>query len=161
DSASTVVRELSLEEALAREMVERLATSVIAEPIPLQLKKTPARPNAEGARAKAAVRARAGKDSDLISDWSLQRSREALRKVQRDPEAALQVALDFAEETFEFVAAFSVHHGMAWGREVRGPGWLREEIRRIVIPLDVFSVFRTVTLSRGSYIGPAPADAFS
>ena len=160
-SASTVVHELSLEEALAREMVERLATSVIAEPIPLQLKKAEARSSIEGARGKAAVRARAAKDSNQISDWSLQRAREALRKVHREPEAALQVALDFAEETFEFVAAFSVHHGMAWGREARGPGRLPEKIQRIAIPLDVFSVFRTVTLSRGSYIGPTPADAFS
>jgi len=159
--ASTAVREMSLEEVLALEMVEQLASSVIAEPIPLQLKKAEARGDAEGARAKAAVRARAAKDSDQISDWSLQWAREALRKVQREPEAALQVALDFAEETFEFVAAFSVHQGMAWGREVRGSGWVREDVRRIAIPLDVFSVFRTVTLSRGSYIGPTPADAFS
>src|SRR5260370_15414979 len=43
EGTSAVVEEPSLEEALARDMVERLATSVIGEPIPLDAKKTDGR----------------------------------------------------------------------------------------------------------------------
>lgn len=158
EPTSTVVQEPSLEEALARDMVERLATSVIGEPIPLHAKKADGRePPVKGSRA---IRGEAPGYDD-VPDWSLQQAREELRAARNDPEAALEVVLTFAEHTFEFSAVFAVHHGLALGRNVRADGWTPEDIQKISLPLDVFSVFRTVMLSRGSYVGPPPPDAFT
>ena len=35
------------------------------------------------------------------------------------------------------------------------------EVRHVSIPLDAASVFRTVALTRGSYVGPLPPDALT
>ena len=158
EAPSTVVQEPSLEEALARDMVERLATSVIGEPIPLHAKKADGRePLIKGGPATRGE----APGYDDGPDWSLQQAREALKAAQSDPEAALEVVLTFAEHTFEFSAVFAVQHGLALGRNVRAAGWTPEDIQKISLPLDVFSVFRTVMLSRGSYVGPPPPDAFT
>jgi hypothetical protein len=158
EGTSAVVEEPSLEEALARDMVERLATSVIGEPIPLDAKKSDGRePLIKGGPATRSE----APGYDDGPDWSLQQAREALRAAQSDPEAALEVVLTFAEHTFEFSAVFAVQDGLALGRNVRAAGWTPEDIQKISLPLDVFSVFRTVTLSRGSYVGPPPPDAFT
>jgi Type II secretion system (T2SS), protein E, N-terminal domain len=152
------VQDLTLEEALSQDVVERLATSVIGEPIPLHAKKSDGRePLAKGS---SRIQGDAPK-YDEVSDWSLQQGREALKLAGGNPEAALEVALSFAEHTFEFSAFFAIHHGLALGRNVRAPGWTSEDIQKISLPLDVFSVFRTVMLSRGSYVGPPPPDAFT
>src|SRR6185503_16481324 len=46
-----------------------------------------------------------------------------------------------------------------WG--ARGEGLDQAQISQVSIPLDSASVFRTVALSRGSYVGPLPPDSLS
>src|SRR4029078_3336721 len=70
------------------------------------------------------------------------------------------VALDYGRRAFEFVAAFAVVRGAAVGGGGRAEAE-RPEIRHVSIPLDAASVFRTVSLTRGSYVGPLPPDALS
>ncbi|MBE2253449.1 MAG: HEAT repeat domain-containing protein, partial [Myxococcus sp.] len=61
---------------------------------------------------------------------------------------------------FDFVAAFAVVRGAAVGWDSRGDGDV-EAVRQLAVPLDAASVFRTVALTRGSYVGPLPPDALT
>jgi hypothetical protein len=70
------------------------------------------------------------------------------------------VVLEYARRTFEYVGSFAVMRGAAVGWDARGEGELAA-IRQLAIPLDAASVFRTVALTRGSYVGPLPPDALS
>jgi HEAT repeat protein len=72
----------------------------------------------------------------------------------------LNVALEYGRRTFEFVAAFAIVRGVAAGWDVRGE-LDRATVRKLAIPLDAASVFRTVALTRGSYVGPLPNDALT
>src|SRR6185295_50505 len=71
------------------------------------------------------------------------------------------VALRYGRRTFDLVAAFDVIRGAAVGWDVRGEDLEPSQIGQVSIPLDSTSVFRTVALSRGSYVGPLPPDSLS
>ncbi len=132
--------DLAPEGGLAQKMIEQLASSVMA-----------------------------GRDShgELFTglvdlpEWSLKHAREALRDGRHSAEQVLATFLHYGQQTLDFVAAFLVQEGMALGWDVQAEGWSTSEIERISIPLDVFSVFRTIAVSRGSYIGPPPPDAYT
>ena len=96
-----------------------------------------------------------------LPEWSLKRARESLRDGRHSAEQVLATILQYGQQTLDFIAAFLVQGGMALGWDVQAEGWSTSEIERISIPLDVFSVFRTIALSRGSYIGPPPPDAYT
>jgi len=98
---------------------------------------------------------------DSIPDWTLAQAREHLAKATRDRDELITVALRFARRTFDFVAAFAVIRGAAVGWDVRGEGTERARVQQVSIPLDTPSVFRTVTMSRGSYVGPLPSDGLT
>jgi hypothetical protein len=51
---------------------------------------------------------------------------------------------DFASQYFEYAALFVVHAEIAEGREARGPGADRRQIRSIGVPLDLPSALHTV-----------------
>ncbi|MBK7859084.1 MAG: FrgA protein [Archangiaceae bacterium] len=96
----------------------------------------------------------------MTTEWSLAQARAALKAASHDREALLDVVLTFGRRVFDFVAGFAVLRGAAHGWDARGEGDAAA-IRQITIPLDAASVFRTVSLTRGSYVGPLPPDALS
>lgn len=93
------------------------------------------------------------------AEWTLQEARAALKEATVDRDRIIQVALSFARRTFDFVAAFAIMHGTATGWAAEGDGAPAFAQAPPTIPLDSASVFRTVTMTRGSYVGPVPADA--
>lgn len=94
------------------------------------------------------------------TEWSLAQARAALREAVNDREHLMHVVLEYARRTFEFIGSFAVMRGAAVGWDARGDGDVGA-IRQLAIPLDAASVFRTVALTRGSYVGPLPPDALS
>jgi len=94
------------------------------------------------------------------AEWTLAQARASLKAASQDREHLVSVMLDYGRRTFEFVGAFAVMRGAAYGWEARGEGDL-SPIRQLAIPLDAASVFRTVAMTRGSYVGPLPPDALS
>ncbi len=94
------------------------------------------------------------------TEWSLAQARVALREAVNDREHLMHVVLEYARRTFEFIGSFAVMKGAAVGWDARGDGDVTA-IRQLAIPLDAASVFRTVALTRGSYVGPLPPDALS
>ncbi len=98
---------------------------------------------------------------DSVPDWTLEKARAALREATKDRDLLIDVALRYARRTFDFVAAFAVVRGSAVGWDVRGEGADRARLAALAIPLDAASVFRTVALTRGSYVGPLPPDALT
>ncbi len=94
------------------------------------------------------------------TEWSLSQARAALKEAVNDREHLISVVLEYARRTFEYVGAFAVMRGAAVGWDARGDGDV-SSIRQLAIPLDAASVFRTVALTRGSYVGPLPPDALS
>jgi HEAT repeat protein len=93
-------------------------------------------------------------------EWSLAQARASLKQNTHDREALVSVILDYGRRTFEYVASFAVMRGAAVGWDGRGDVDV-EALRQVAIPLDAASVFRTVALTRGSYVGPLPPDALS
>jgi HEAT repeat protein len=94
-----------------------------------------------------------------VPDWTLVQARAALKEASRERDKLLDVALRFATRTFEFTAAFAVIRGQAVGWEARGPAVTGEEsLKDVSIPLDAASLFRTVSVTRGSYVGAVPQD---
>jgi hypothetical protein len=65
-------------------------------------------------------------------------------------DAVMRAFFDFAAQYFEYSALFAVHGEIAEGREARGPGADRRQIRAIGVPLDLPGALRTVQL-RGSH----------
>jgi HEAT repeat protein len=94
------------------------------------------------------------------ADWTLAQARGALKVSSQDRDKLVAATLDYGRRAFEFVGAFAVMRGAALGWEARGEGDT-SVIRQISIPLDAASVFRTVALTRGSYVGPLPPDALT
>lgn len=94
------------------------------------------------------------------AEWTLAQARGALKSAVTDRDKLVAVVLDYARRAFEYVAAFAVVRGAAYGWDARGDGDL-SAIRNISVPLDAASVFRTVALTRGSYVGPLPPDALT
>jgi hypothetical protein len=91
--------------------------------------------------------------------WSLAEARAALEQATIDRDQIIWVAMQLARRTFEFAAAFAVVRGTAAGWVAEGEG--AEAFRQAppTIPLDAPSLFRTVAMTRGSYVGPPPQDA--
>lgn len=94
------------------------------------------------------------------AEWTLAQARQSLKTASQDREQLVSVILDYGRRTFEYVSAFAVMRGAAYGWEARGEGDL-SPIRDLAIPLDAASAFRTVALTRGSYVGPLPPDALT
>ena len=94
------------------------------------------------------------------AEWTLAQARQSLKTASEDRDQLVSVMLDYGRRTFEFVGAFAVMRGAAYGWEARGDGDL-SPIRQLAIPLDAASVFRTVAMTRGSYVGPLPPDSLS
>lgn len=95
---------------------------------------------------------------DIVPEWSLAEARAALREASSDREALIDVALRYGRRAFEFVGAFAVVRGNAVGWSARGEGASPGSLHHLSVPLDAASVFRTVALTRGSYVGPVPSD---
>ena len=96
-------------------------------------------------------------DTSPLDAWSLEEAREGLFASVNDREALLDVLLTFGLKTFEWVAAFAVVRGAALGWDGRGNGDV-SSLRQLAVPLDVPSLFHTVAVTRGNYVGPVPAD---
>ncbi len=90
-------------------------------------------------------------------EWTLEDAREALGHAA-DRDQIIWVALQFARRTFEFTAAFAVVRGAAVGWAAEGPHAEAFKATPPTIPLDAPSLFRTVAVTRGGYLGPPPAD---
>ncbi len=93
-------------------------------------------------------------------EWTLDDARAALQRASQDRDQIIDVAMQFARRTFEYAAAFAVVRGAANGWVAEGPEAVVEAFRRAPpsIPLDAPSLFRTVAITRGSYVGPPPQD---
>jgi HEAT repeat protein len=100
-------------------------------------------------------------DREVVPEWTLAEARGELKEASRDRERIIDVTLRYARRTFDFTAAFAVVRGAAVGWDARGEGAENGLIGQLSIPLDAASVFRTVAMSRGSYVGPLPPDALS
>ncbi len=96
-----------------------------------------------------------------VPDWNLAQARSALKTASTDRDRIIEVALRFARKTFEYAAAFAVVRGAAVGWDARGEGADKAQLTQLSIPLDAASVFRTVAITRGSYVGPLPPDTLS
>ncbi len=94
------------------------------------------------------------------AEWTLAQARQSLKEASQDREHLVAVMLEYGRRTFEYVSAFAVMRGAAYGWDARGDGDL-SPIREMAIPLDAASVFRTVALTRGSYVGPLPPDSLT
>ncbi len=95
------------------------------------------------------------------AEWSLAQARAALKLAVQDRDKLVSAALDYGRRAFEYVAAFAVVRGAALGWDARSSEGEPPVIRHVSIPLDAASVFRTVALTRGSYVGPLPPDALT
>lgn len=93
-------------------------------------------------------------------DWTLAQARAALKASSLERDKLIHTILLYGRRTFEFVGFFAVSKGAAQGFEAMGEGEL-PAMRQVSIPLDAASVFRTVALTRGSYVGPLPPDTLS
>lgn len=121
---------------------------------------TPVTMPADFANTQGLLPAPPGLVASSATEWSLAQARAALRDAVSDREQLINVVLEYARRTFEFIGAFAVMRGAAVGWQSRGDGD-PEVIRQLAVPLDTASVFRTVALTRGSYVGPLPPDALS
>ncbi|MEW6432984.1 MAG: FrgA protein [Myxococcota bacterium] len=101
-----------------------------------------------------------GLQASNAAEWSLAQARASLKTASQNREALVSVILEYGRRAFEYVGAFAVMRGAAVGWDARGDGDV-SSIYQVVIPLDAASVFRTVALTRGSYVGPLPPDALS
>lgn len=93
------------------------------------------------------------------TEWTLAQARQSVKETTTDREALINVVLEYGLRAFDFVAAFAVVRGAAVGWDSRGGD--AEAVRQMAVPLDAASVFRTVALTRGSYVGPLPPDALT
>lgn len=94
------------------------------------------------------------------TEWTLAQARASLKEYTHDRDALINVVLEYGRRAFDFVAAFAVVRGAAVGWDARGDGDVNA-VRQLAVPLDAASVFRTVALTRGSYVGPLPPDALT
>ncbi|MEW5743750.1 MAG: HEAT repeat domain-containing protein, partial [Myxococcota bacterium] len=101
-----------------------------------------------------------GLQASNATEWSLAQARLSVKSATQDREALVNVILEYGRRTFEYVSAFAVMRGAAVGWDARGETDV-SAIYQVAIPLDAASVFRTVALTRGSYVGPLPPDALS
>ncbi|MHB8876319.1 MAG: GspE/PulE/PilB domain-containing protein, partial [Myxococcaceae bacterium] len=115
----------------------------------------------ERTAALPAEAAAEGAGRETVPEWSLAQAREQLKDASRDREHIIDVALRYARRTFDFAAAFAVVRGAAVGWDARGEAAESGLIGQLSVPLDAASVFRTVAMTRGSYVGPLPPDALS
>ncbi len=93
-------------------------------------------------------------------EWTLAQARASLKEATSDREGLMSVVLEYGRRAFDFVSAFAVMRGAAVGWDSRGDGDVYA-VRQLAVPLDAASVFRTVALTRGSYVGPLPPDALT
>lgn len=124
----------------------------------------PVAPPAAAAAAPAAVPLQAAVRApvaDDVPDWTLTQARAAVKEATRDRDKLIDTALRFGRRAFDYVAVFAVLRGAAVGWEARGEGMSGEPFTKVSIPLDAVSVFRTVTVTRGSYAGPLPPDSLT
>jgi hypothetical protein len=94
------------------------------------------------------------------TEWTLAQARQSLKEASSDRDALINVVLEYGRRAFDFVAAFAVVRGAAAGWDARGDADV-SAVRQLSVPLDAASVFRTVALTRGSYVGPLPPDALT
>ena len=94
------------------------------------------------------------------AQWTLPIARAALKQASHDREELLDVVLSWGRRVFDYVAAFGVVRGVAVGWAAQGDGDTGL-VRQVSVPLDAASVFRTVAVTRGSYMGPVPPDALT
>ncbi len=94
------------------------------------------------------------------TEWTLAQARQSLKDASSERDALVNVVLEYGRRAFDFVAAFAVVRGSAVGWDARGEVDVAT-IRQLAVPLDAASVFRTVALTRGSYVGPLPPDALT
>jgi hypothetical protein len=135
-----------------------LAASGPSFPAPIVIDEPP--PSAPLARRMPANSAAIVVPTGSPTEWTLAQARAALKISSQERDKLVSVALDYGRRAFEFVGAFAVMRGAAVGWDARGEGDA-SVIRQISIPLDAASVFRTVALTRGSYVGPLPPDALT
>lgn len=101
-----------------------------------------------------------GLHASNATEWSLAQARASLKGATQDRETLVSVILEYGRRAFEYVGAFAVMRGAAVGWDARGDGDV-SPIYQFAVPLDAASVFRTVALTRGSYVGPLPPDQLS
>ncbi|MBI2897640.1 MAG: hypothetical protein HYY06_29040 [Deltaproteobacteria bacterium] len=77
-----------------------------------------------------------------------------LLEAARTRDEVLEILLEVAHQTLDYVAVFALQEGSADGRAAMGDGTTTEHLRAISIPLDEPSFLRTVRESRSHYLGP-------
>jgi HEAT repeat protein len=167
---------LTLEELLAREILSAAPEAPPARPAEVAVTRVPApsrRPAAKTEREfpmlgtsglfplAPPAPAPAAPPPEPVVQWTLEEARNALRAVTSDREGIKGVTLRFGRRTFDYVAAFAVVRGKAVGWDAAGAGVERPRLSQLSIPLDVPSLFRTVSLAHAGYAGPVPTDAVS
>lgn len=101
-----------------------------------------------------------GEEQSEVPAWTLDEARAELQRTMSDRRALVSTILAFGHRTFDAVAAFAVVRGTAVGWDARGE-LSPDVLRTAAIPLDVPSAFRTVAVTRGSYVGPVPDDQWT
>lgn len=200
---------MTLEQALTHDLVDRLARSIVDEPIAANARPSvreqadlkpsaeplgpslppssweiedpaPGQPNGHTSLARHSVHplpspsklpgpalgelpiTRYGeRDPQAIPEWTLDQARAMLKESAKQRAAIIDIALRFARRAFDFAAAFAVLRGTATLWDAHGEAVEALRTERTCIPLDASSVFRTVAITRRSYVGPVPPDALS
>ena len=87
----------------------------------------------------------------------------AFRRLQlaKDRDHLVDVVLAFAAQSFQFAALFVAHEDHLMGYRGRGDARAGAQAARVFVPLDQPSMWRTVTETRGHYLGQVPGAALN
>lgn len=118
----------------------------------------PVTQSAEGSAPPPAPEAPPAEPELPTPDWTLTQARAVLADASKDRDRLLDTVLRYASRTFDFAAVFAVRRGEAAGWRSRGAAADAPDFSAVRIPLDAPSLFRTVSVTRGSYVGAMPGD---
>jgi hypothetical protein len=110
---------------------------------------------AETATAQGANENKVADEALPVRQLTLDQATKALKHVE-DRDQIARIVLGFAMSTFKRTALFLVRPDMVMGWDGTGQNLSREVVERLMIPLNVPSVFKLVYESRAHFIGAIP-----
>ena len=112
-------------------------------------------PSAPAPEAAAAGAARVETEEPPPRKLTLEQATRALQNVENRDQIA-RVTLGLASATFKRTALFVVRPDMVMGWDGYGGGITRDDVERLMIPLNAPSVFKLVCESKAHFIGAIP-----
>lgn len=112
-------------------------------------------PAAAAAQAAPPAAQPAVDDSAPLRKLTLAQATKALQNVE-DRDQIARIVLGFASATFKRTGLFLVRPDMVMGWDAAGQGLSREIVERLMVPLNVPSVFKLVCDMRAHFLGAIP-----